>query len=108
VSIFNGMAGALNSVFGAPVTITPQGGSATTVTGIFRIASQEVDLGEGRTRMVDVPTIRLRAGALGGIAAKAIVAPSITPGRTFRALDRSLNSSPANDAMQVWLLEEIT
>ena len=42
MGIFDGLAGALNAVFGAPATIFPENGSGTVIRAVFRHELREI------------------------------------------------------------------
>lgn len=106
-SIFDGMAGALNDVFGAPVVYRGPGGAAeVTIRSVFRREPVE-ELGEGGTFVVvhrptwDVPKAHATGIGRGG---------EIVPGdgRWYRVLRRVPSVSPAADAFVRFDLEEVT
>ena len=105
-SIFDGMAGVLNDVFGARVTVTPPGGSSLNVHGIFREEPAGVVLADGREDIVSLPTLSIQKGSA-AIAVKWVVAPEIAAPRTFRVLRVLPSRSPAADALIICHLEEI-
>lgn len=105
-SIFDGMAGVLNDVFGALVTVTPPGGSSLNVQGIFREEPAAVVLADGREDIVSLPTLSIQKGCA-AIAVKWIVAPEIAAPRTFRVLRVLPPRSPAADALIICYLEEV-
>lgn len=108
MGIFDGLASVLNATFGAEVTITWLNGDPdATLTGIFREEPVEVDIGDGRPALAEMPILKLRRDQ--GVLVKGdIVAPSEASGRTFKVLDLAKSPSPAVDAFIAYKLEEIT
>jgi len=107
MSIFDGLTGALNAVFGAPVTITPPSGPPVTVTGQFRENPREVMGDDGRVMIIDTPTLQVRRPTPIALVKGAIVAPSIRSGETFRVLGVYRDRSPAADAYAVVAMEAV-
>lgn len=105
--IFDGMAGVLNTVFGAPVTITPQGSAPATLAGVFRELPIEQETGDGRMIVTVTPTLRVPKDVIAQLAVGDLVAPSLTPGRTFTVLQWVPSPSAAADAFITYLLEEV-
>lgn len=102
------MAGALSRVFGASATITPASGPVAEVTAIFRENPREVVDDAGRVHVIDEPTLQVAKPVPAALVKGSTVAPSITPGRTFRVLGVYPDRSPAADAFVVCALEEVT
>ena len=107
-SLFDGMAGLLSDVFGAPVVLTPPGGDAFTVQALFREAPTEVVGEDGRGVWIEAPTVKVRRDLVAGIERLWHVAPSTAPGRDFRVLSVHPSGSPAADAFLIAVLEEVT
>ena len=105
--LFDGMAAALNSVFGAAVVLVDLTTAQTSVQGVFRFVTVEADSADGRSTLVNVPTFRVQKTAAPGIAAGWIVKPAAYNPRQFRVLRVDRGSSPAADAFIVCVLEEI-
>lgn len=105
-ALFDGMAGVLNDVFGAPVIYTPDGGAPQSVQAVFRAAPIEVVDEEGHTVLILSPTIRVRRDLVPSIGRGDQVEPSIAPGRVYRVLNILPSGSPAADAFIVCELEE--
>lgn len=106
MSVFDGLAGVLNSVFGAPVTITPVNGDAVIARGILRELPQfEDDAGD---RQHFVPQFALQVPK--PVPAALIKGSTVTEasGRAFTVLGVFPDRSPASDAFMVAHLEEVT
>ena len=106
-AIFDGMAGVLNAVFGAPVTITRAGQSAVTVQAVFREMPVEDEAADGRTFLSITPTLKLQKTAIAALAKGDLVAPASSAPRTFKVLQFFPGASPAADAFVTYLLEEV-
>jgi hypothetical protein len=106
-SVFEGMAGALNAVFGAPVTITRAGHAAVTLQAVFREMPIEQEAADGRPIVTITPTVRVPKDAIASLVLGDTVAPSTTPGRSFTVLQNFPGSSPATDAFVTYVLEEV-
>lgn len=105
--VFNGLAGALNIVFGAPVTITTAAGAVSTVHAVFREEPVEIISGDGRPQVVAQPTLRVQRNQVPAIAVKYLVQPSVAAGRRFKVLRIMQSASPATDAFIYCVLEEV-
>lgn len=103
-SLFDGLAGALADVFGAPVIWTPAGGAPVTVQGVFREVPFDEDFGDGRAGLALMPVLRWSRTVAAG-AAKGDTCT--VAGRTFRLLRPVPSGSPAADSFVAWELEEI-
>lgn len=57
-TLFDGMAGTLNDVFGEPVTIYPGGGAAVEITGVIRDREIAVADDHGEAVLATVTTLR--------------------------------------------------
>lgn len=108
-SVFDGMAGVLNSVFGAPVTIKPVSGGILEVPAVFRAEPIEVAGTDGHAVLISAPTLRVKRDVLPDIGHGDLVIPSVASasGKTFRVLNRIATGSPASDAFLVCELEEV-
>lgn len=108
-SIFDGMAGLLNDVFGDPVTFQPVSGITQQVQAVFRTEPIEVTGSDGHVVLIIAPTLRVMRNVLPGIGRGDLVKPSSTAaeGKTFRVLNRIQTASPAVDAFFVCELEEV-
>lgn len=107
MSLFDGMAGILTDVFGAPVTYTPAGGAPVQVSAVFRAAPIEVSDGEGHTTLITAPTLRVRRDILPGLRRDDRVEPSIRPGEVYEVINVLPTASPASDAFVIAELERI-
>jgi hypothetical protein len=96
-SVFDGMAGVLHDVFGAPVTVTPPNGPAFTVHAVLRQFSEMDSIVDGRTLRVHWATLEMPASAP-AVPVGATVTGTAVPGRVFRVLARVESTSPAADA----------
>lgn len=106
--LFDGMAGALTDVFGAPVVYQPKSGAGpVSVSAVFRRRPVLVQDQAGGDVWVLSPTMRVRRDLLPGIARGDLVQPSTVPGRTFRVLNRLAEVSPADDGFLLVELEEV-
>lgn len=102
--IFDGMAGVLNGLFGAPVTITPDGGEPAVLRGVFREEPVEVADGDNGS-VIDVAiTLRVQRPGADDVETGAIVAPG--NGKTYRIMNRITSGSPAADGFTVFELKE--
>lgn len=106
-SVFDGMGGVLNAVFGAPVNVTRAGQSAVAVQGVFRFVTIDDPTADGRGIYEQVPTLRLPINLMPALKRGDTVQPSAFPGRTFAVLQPDLNGMPAVDTMVTYVCEEI-
>lgn len=104
---FSGLAGVLNGVFGAPVTITRRGEAAVTLQAVFRDVPVEQEAADGRTVVTITPTVRIQKDAIAALVRGDLVAPSAASGRTFTVLQAYPGASPASDAFVTYVLEEV-
>jgi hypothetical protein len=107
MSIFDGLTGLLASAFGDPVTVTRSGHGSVTVAGIFRESPLDEAAGDGRSFVTTVPHVQLRRSDFATLAVGDVIAPSSTPGRTFKVLQPYPSGSPAVDAFVTYELEEV-
>lgn len=105
MSVFDGLAGVLNGMFGATVSHTPQGQAAVDIEAVFREEPIAVTDDDGRDVLIVAPTLRVQKPTADTIAAKDTIAPG--NGRTYRVVNRHPNGSPAADAFVIFELEEI-
>lgn len=104
-SVFDGMAGVLNTMFGASVVIS---GSVTgTFQAIFREVPVEQEVADGRIVVAVTPTLRVRRSDIAALVKGDVVAPSETPGRTFKVLQSFPSQSPAADRFVTYTLEQV-
>lgn len=104
MSVFDGLAGTLNAVFGAPVTITPETGDPVTVRGILRELPQFEDDADRRQHFVAQFALQVPRPVPAALAKGATVTHE--SGRSFIVLGVFPDRSPAADAFMVAHLEE--
>jgi hypothetical protein len=107
-SVFDGMAGALNGVFGAPVTYQPQDGNAVELRGIFRKNPIEVSDEDGHALWILRPTVRLHRSDVPNIRRGDLIQPSVEAGNTYRVVNSPETGSPAADGFVICELEVVT
>ena len=105
MSIFNGMAGVLNSVFGAPVMIMPVRGGQYSIQGVFRQEPVEVTQDDGRSVLIARPTLRVPVPVADAIARDDRIN---VEGVNYTVLNRMRSSSPASDRFVMFELQEHT
>ncbi|WP_428516284.1 head-tail joining protein [Roseovarius sp.] len=105
--IFDGMAGVLNDVFGAPVMHTPAAtGLPVEVQGIFRRDPIGVADEDGREFLVTSPSLRVERPYAADIQAGDTI--EVGDGARFTVLNaQRATASPASDALVVFELEAI-
>lgn len=105
--IFDGMAGVLNDVFGAPVMHTPAAtGLPVEVQGIFRRDPITVADEDGREFLVSSPSLRVERPDAVGIVVGDVI--EVSGGDRFTVLNaQRATPSPASDALIVFELEAI-
>ena len=103
-SVFDGMAGVINDVFGGIVRITPPVGASYELQAIFREDPVEVFDDDGRGVLLMSPSLSVRRPDAESIAKGDIVEPA-TGGR-FRIAHGQPNGSPAADGFFIYELEE--
>lgn len=104
-SVFDGMAGVLDDVFGAPVMIYPAGGGQLVGRGIFRETPVSAADEDGHAVLVTSPTLRMRKPDATVLRVGDLIKPECDD-RMFRVLNRWANGSPARDAFVVFELED--
>lgn len=102
--LFDGMAGVLAGVLGAPVTYTPAGGSARSVQSILRRAPLRVSGPDVVDELVVAPTWRVRADLVPEIARDDTVTDALG---TLRIVNIWPQGSPGADAHLICELEDI-
>ena len=107
MGLFDGLASALNTVFGAPVTINFAAGGTSTLQGVFRENPVDVTMADGRPQVVEVPTLRLRKDQAPILVEGDRIWPSVAAGRAFLVLRKASSGSPATDALITYELEEV-
>lgn len=105
-SPFDGLAAALNNVFGAAVTLVDLAAVQTTVQAVFRFMPVDVDSADGRPITITVPTLRVRGDLAPNIAAGWIIRPAAYPDQYYRVLRVEVSNSPAADAFKMCVLEK--
>lgn len=105
-SIFDGMAGVLNSVFGAPVWYLPQSGGGWHVHSVFREEPVEVNDAEGAAILILAPTWKVPANLATAIARGDMIEPG--NGKRYTVVNRLPGGSPAVDAYVMFELERET
>jgi hypothetical protein len=103
--IFDGMAGALADVFGAPVRYQSACSGPRVIRSIFREAPVEVMDDMGRASIVVAPTWKVPATQADGIERGDEIEPQ--PGRRFRVLNRVHSGSPAADRFVTFEMEAV-
>lgn len=104
-SVFDGMAGVLNGVFGAPVAYQPAGGSSVPLLGVFRRDPIEVSGEDGHQLWIMLPTVKLHRSDVPAIRRGDLIMPSIDPGKTYKVVNSPETASPASDAFVICELE---
>lgn len=102
-SLFDGLAGLLNDVFGDPVIWTPSGGAPVTIRAVFRQQPVEVASDQGGTVLISDAVLRVQKTAGSGMVAGDIV--TLSDGRSFRIESRIPGESPASDGFLIFTLE---
>lgn len=105
-SIFDGMAGVLNSTFGASVVITNIVGQTVALQAVFRDDPIEIISQDGRPTTIIAPTLRITKNLLAAIGVGYEARPASVAPRKFRVLRALPSPSPASDAMITCELEE--
>lgn len=104
-SPFDGMAGALNGIFGASVTLSFSDGTFATARGVLRELPVEIELADGRIVPTTRPLLRLHRAT----AARLKGGDAVTFGaKQFKVLVVRRSQSVAADALDFVELEEIT
>lgn len=104
-SIFDGMTGVLDGVFGAPVLVSVPGGGSHQVSGVFRREPTEVAGDDGEPVIISAPTLRIRRDAVREFGRGCEVRPSIEPGSVYRVVNQIQTASPAADGYLMVELE---
>jgi len=106
--IFDGMAGVLNDVLGAPVTIRPiEAGGFLTAQAIFRKDPIEVQSEDGEPVLILSPTLKLRRDLVPTIERGDLVETTLAPGQQYRVVNTLPSGSPAADGFIICELEEV-
>lgn len=102
-SIFDGMAGVLNTTFGAPITYLPVSGTALSVQSVFREDPITITGDNGQDVLVEAPSWRVPKSVLADVRRGDRI--SLPDGRMFKVLNRIGTGSPAADAFMLYELE---
>lgn len=102
-SIFDGLAGALNGVFGAPVNFSPVIGTPRIVHSVFREDPITVTGADGGDVLIEAPTWRVPKSEMINARRKDTI--EVADGRVFQILNQIGTGSPASDAFIVYELE---
>jgi len=105
MSIFDGMAGILNGVFGDPVTHTPAGGAGTTIQAVFREGPVQVLDDDSRVILSVTPTLKVQRPVDEALSRRDLIQPG--NGKTYQIVNDQPNGSPASDAFVFFELEEV-
>lgn len=105
-SIFNGMAGVINTVLGAPVTYAPPAGDPVSLHSIFRETPIEVATEEGGSVLTSGPSWQVRRDLISGVPAKGAVLTT-ADGRQWKILNYLISRSVAVDAFYLCELERV-
>lgn len=101
-SLFDGLSGLLNDVFGGPVTWLPRSGREVTIQAIFREEPVTVAGDDGRNVLIVAPTLSVPQDGAVDMARGDRVEVG---GRDYRILNRIASASPASDRFVVFQLE---
>lgn len=104
MSLFDGMAGLLNDVFGGPVMIIPRSGGSFNVQAVFRSEPIEVADADGGSVWIGAPTLKVPADIAPKLAREDRIRPG--NGKTYIVLNRVPGESPAADGFVMFELEE--
>lgn len=103
--VFDGMAGALISVFGAPVTIYPGGGSASAIRGVVRDAQVQVADREGEAPVwIVATTLRAQRADVASLVSGDVV--EAEGDARYKVRYRLPSTSPAGDRFEQFILDE--
>ncbi|SOC13758.1 hypothetical protein SAMN05877809_10710 [Rhodobacter sp. JA431] len=105
-SIFDGVAGMLGDVFGAPVTYQPKSGAAVVVQSIFREEPITITGEQGQDVLIEAPSWRVPRDLLSGVKRGDQIA--LADGRVFQVLAQIGTGSPASDAFVLYELEPVS
>lgn len=107
MSVFDGMAGLLNDVFGSPVTFVDHlSNEQIDVIAMFREEPVEVAGEQGGFILISQPTVRVPQSVAPGIErGNRVLLPD---GRIFRIESKISSASPAGDRFTICTLELVT
>lgn len=103
MSIFDGVAGALNSTFGAPVTIYPGGGAGAEIRAVFRHELREISDDEGGVTLSREAVFKAQVGDVETLAPGDQVDIN---GVSYRVSHREPNANPASDRFETFILRK--
>lgn len=107
MSVFDGLSGALNDLFGAPVTLFPQAGGQVEIRAVFRKAPINLPDEDGRDLLVVAPTLQVPKTHSDQISRGDVIQTSA--GERFRVLANTpISSNPGSDAFVMFEMEEET
>ncbi|MFD1913803.1 head-tail joining protein [Halodurantibacterium flavum] len=101
---FDGMAGLLTEIFGAPVLFRPALEEPRTVASVFRETPIEVTDSDGRAVLIVAPTWRVRRDLVPEVARGDRIEPG--NGKVYEIVNAQPGGSPAGDAFWLCELEE--
>jgi hypothetical protein len=102
-ALFDGMAGVLNSTFGASVTYLPASGGTLTVHSVFRETPIEIAGDAGGTVLIEAPTWRVPVSLLASASRGDRI--QLGDGRIFKVLNGIKTGSPAADHFRLYEME---
>lgn len=105
MSVFDGMSGVLASVFGAPITYLPQGGTPRVVQSIFRDMPVEAVDQDGHPVLITSPSWRVQHDLVPELVKGDRIEPG--NGKTYAVFNVVPSGSPASDANVICELERI-
>jgi hypothetical protein len=101
--LFDGVAGVLSGVFGAPVTFLPASGGSQVVQSVFRETPITVTGPDGGDVLIVAPTWRVSRAVLASVARGDLI--TLADGRQFKILNQITTGSPAADAFTLCEME---
>lgn len=104
MSVFDGMTGVLNQVFGAPVLLWPRSGGQKTIQAVFRREPIEVAQEGGRSVLIAAPTLKVPEPVASTIRRDDMIEVG---GVRYVVLNKMPNASPAADRFVMFELEEV-
>lgn len=103
MSVFQGVAGVLTTVFGAPVSYLPNGGASRNIRSMFRETPVEAQNAEGNSVLILAPTWRVERHLAPEVARGDRIQPG--NGKTYKIKNVWPSGSPASDAAVICELE---
>lgn len=102
--MFDGMAGVLNGVLGAPVIIYPGGGAGQTIQAVLREKQVEVADEHGEAALDTLPVLKAQTGDVAGLMPDdLVIAPD---GSRWIVRYRVPSDSPAADRFETFVLRK--